>query len=133
MSYQSPSVSGAPVDNTCCGWSETGTVTGATLTVSHALAASQNHYLCGIAFSAWSTAGENPDELTAEIKDGTDTIWKVSFQSSAIDDNTPSDSCHLFSLPHPIRITAGAKVDIVITGATGYITTAYANIWGFTV
>ena len=128
MSYQRAALSGEPTGE----WTETGSVTGATLTESHAAESGKSHYLCGLSYSAQTTSGNTPDELTVEIKDDSSTIWKVAFQSFAVDDNTPSDSSHHLSFDYPLKITEGNKVDIVITGATGYITTVYANSWGYT-
>ena len=136
MSYQSPSVSGAPVDNTVADWNETGTHATDGVTVTHAAEAGKSHYLCGITASLEHNAGDNWEVFRVQILDGTDVIiqWGQAGHGSKGSLNGGGHEVIIF--PHPIKITAGNKVDgkvvVVTTDPLSHSGNITCSIWGFT-
>ena len=130
MSYLRPELSGEfPLWSE---WVEYATATGGTATATRVLSSGKSHYVGGVAGACQAQTSQEPDEMTCELQDGTSGIWKVSFQSVAVNDNTPGgDATKLLTFTHPIKITSGNQVRLLVAGATGYAA-AYSNIWGFT-
>ena len=132
MSYQSPSISGAPVDNTVADWNETGTHATDDVTVTHAAETGKSHYLCGVAVSCGHATGVTPTPCLVTIVDTAATIiaWTVAgVGTKGVGSN---GSTGLLTFPHPIKITEGELVSVTVA-PEGVTTRVSCNAWGFTV